>query len=378
MQTRNQILKGVNQYVEEIVDKASGFVSSSYSDSFPISWREDFTVYVSNPGDFRNPTSNSWEKIIIRNLSGPLRYQLDFGSFLLRVSEDGETGINPTGWAFDSNLWDLVYNQALSSLNDKLRGSLDLAVDIAQAGESRKMMRDTLKLLAYVRRHPVDALKKAFSDYQRKPKQLGSKWLEFQYGWKPLAQSIYDSSLRVMSSPRHLMKAKSHSTEKESLSLIESSSNGFIHKSIGHLSQRCEIAVCMTHGTSGEQLLGEFSSLNPVSIAWEMIPYSFVVDWVYDVGGYIRNMETACLYGSQFLSGWVTFTGEIETTDTVYQSYVDSSNSYIQDRTGSFTRRYKSRSPLLEYPFPRAPRFRMDLGSGRMLNAAALLSQFLR
>lgn len=379
MESRYVSRRGTGTYSESVLDKASGqVVSQSENVSFPTNSTESFTVYAQSNGDHKSPTTNSWEKVLTRRMNGSTSQRLDFGSSFVDVSESGDLDIDPSGWSFDSDLWDLAYNQALSKLAEKVRSDVDLAVDIAQAGQVQRMIRDSLRLVSYVRRHPVDALRRAYRDYRNFPRKLGGKWLEFQYGWKPLAQSLYGSAVHVMQSPPHLMRLKTHASEQSDLSLIESSAENYVHTSLGHLEQRCQIAVQMTHGTNASQLLGEFSSLNPVSIAWEMTPYSFVVDWFLDVGGYIRGVETASLYGSQFLSGWVTLTGLINSRDTVVQSWSSGDTTKYQDLSGSFSRRYKSRSVLAGYPFPRPPRFKMDLGSGRLLNAAALLSQHLR
>jgi hypothetical protein len=125
------------------------------------------------------------------------------------------------------------------------------------------------------------------------------------------------------------------------------------------------------------QTLSGFTSLNPASIAWENVPYSFVVDWFVDIGGYMRAAETAMLFRSRFIRGYVTQTQYVSMNERVNSSK-RGANDFVQcNMYASGVVVTVSRLLLMEFPFPRRPSFKADLGSGRLLNAAALLAQHL-
>lgn len=123
--------------------------------------------------------------------------------------------------------------------------------------------------------------------------------------------------------------------------------------------------------------MSNFSSLNPVSIAWELMPWSFVIDWFYDVGGYIRNLETAMLHNSRFIHGYVTYGEKTDVKLKQHGTVSVSGSKRIYAYTGGAVRTMKDRAVLTSYPFPRIPVVSVDLGSGRLANAAALLTTFL-
>lgn len=270
--------------------------------------------------------------------------------------------------------WDRLYNEALSQLNDSVRGSLDLSVDVAEAGQTIRMLsqyRPTLQnLFRGVSR---------FVSYARSVKgasrEIGSKWLEYQYGWRPLIQDVFETASLLMDPenplPIHL-KARSHDTIPESQVFNYVGYNSLVS---GQVSFRCEIGMVVSPPSSRLQGLAKFTSLNPASIAWELLPFSFVADWFFNVGGYLRNLETALTFDSVFRYGYVTYTSSRECSVSALGS--NSGPGFGFSGRGSIIERTKGRSILSSYPMPRAPVFHADLGSGRLLNAAALLTQFL-
>lgn len=127
--------------------------------------------------------------------------------------------------------------------------------------------------------------------------------------------------------------------------------------------------------------LARWGSLNPVSIGYELMPYSFVLDWFLDVGGYLRNYETSLLYATRFRSGFVS---EICSASAAFDASGQYSlGSYPKDTyvaklqaAGKFVQ--FQRTKLNAYPAPRLPHFKADLSSGRLLNLAALMGQKIK
>jgi len=295
-----------------------------------------------------------------------------------------------------------LYNQALSDLNGRLRSEIDLSVDILQGRQTANMVKTAVNTVNYVRSfrkallrdwffegtrkrtsmnsHVKDWFREGIRDKPWKPRQVGSKWLEFQYGWKPLAQTIYDSVIELNREfPSRLV------LEQKSLSITSGSQkqqsqlDPSIQETITwNMSERILLKCRFNPPASSAQLLSNFTSLNPASIAWEMTPYSFVVDWFYDVGGYLRNMETALLYSNNFVDGFYTYTRRYSHKAITAGQYTLGSDVITINASFDRIDSYKNRTPLGSYPSPKKPRFRFDLGSGQLLNAAALLSQFLR
>lgn len=257
-----------------------------------------------------------------------------------------------------------VYNEALGRVFEQVRGSFDGAISIAEMGSTVKMVKSALKLVKYVR---------SFH-----PKEWGNKWLEYQYGWKPLVSDIYsfaEASQKQL--PQHF-RVKARASEQETARQVATWRTYGTEIRTGSISRRCEIVCNFQISPSILQSLGNFSSLNPASIAWELTPYSFVIDWMVDIGGYLRNLETACLYSQAFKSGYVTQGYKLTVEGSralsyTYPSGISTSASYRS--TVNYTS--KTRAVLGSIPYPKKPKFQVDLGSTRLISAAALLSQHL-
>jgi len=124
-----------------------------------------------------------------------------------------------------------------------------------------------------------------------------------------------------------------------------------------------------------------WSSLNPVAIGWELVPYSFVVDWFIDVGSYLRDLETYWLFNSIFRGGYKSTLFRGQLSGTCGYSDFFAANYFTAVKAIAATRNHKktqfNRVLLSSYPCPNLPRVNTDLSSGRLLTAAALLAQRL-
>jgi len=262
-----------------------------------------------------------------------------------------------------------VYDDLISKFYDKLRGDLDLSVDLFQARQSARMFNLADQVVKYTQKK------------SRLITKLGGAWLEFTYGLKPLVQDVYNAakeSLDYQQKRADAYRAKAKGEAEETIVRVtgsDSSGGKVTYRTYGK--KQIKYSVGGTFDLSGQSDIDRFTSLNPASIAWELLPYSFVADWFLDVGGYLRNAESAVLYAHRFKNGFIS---RLEVTEVDYSLRI--SHSQLDSfRVGSGAGKFKqvnfSRGVLLGAPFPRPPRLDAKLGSGRLLNAAALLSQLL-
>lgn len=269
------------------------------------------------------------------------------------------------------------YNKVLERLNDKARGGVDLSVDLLQLGQVRKMtnLLDRARTLAQVLKS---------KSRPTLTKDAARAHLEFIYGWKPLASSIYGtaeilSQTALKGNSRYGGSVKR--TDKVKISFLNCYDGSYtaLNQEFDYV-VRDRVSVLLT--AEDPQSLNKFTSLNPVSIAWELMPYSFVVDWVYDIGGYLRSMETAMLYSNRFLNGYKT---NLHVCDAAIASSVTSRSSNgginytsVKKFSGYLKYRKLQRSVLASYPIPTLPRFEVDMGSSRVFAAASLLRVLLK
>lgn len=364
--------------------------SSNVGSSVPLIYVDDrlrvTPGYENVSGDRSTPNNIEYTRQYFRCWDGR-RTRLRLADGRLDQTIEGNWGSYPPSFTFDLTTVDSnVYNDCLSKVFDRIRGEVDLSVDILEGGQTRRMIRDALKTLSYVRRfHPSD-LRTWYREFKRYPpgsaRALGSRWLEFQYGWKPLAQDIYEAGVELQRFlPRlFVIKERAKQVNVFTASSVFDAESGIPVTCRVENSHRVEICGHFQFKPSLVQFLSNFTSLNPVSMAWELTPYSFVVDWFLDVGGYLRNLESACLLGQMFKSGYRTYTNRVRSEHLYLASSKDTGGySYVYDFKGGLRiDAWKKRERLTSIPYPRPPRFKADLGSVRLLNLAALLSQHLR
>lgn len=286
-----------------------------------------------------------------------------------------------------------VTNLALGRLNDSVRGNLDISIALAEAGKTAQMIKRVGKVLAYARKvRPRGGFRIP------KPMQLTSDvsaalangYLEFKYGWKPLLSDVFaiaDESIRFTMNQMQKFQASAKLPAFGS-KIFLTSFDGISNLPVrlrwppedgrkAFLGAKYKIVLEIPDSSFD---IARWSSLNPLSIGWELIPYSFVVDWFLDVGSYLRNIETACYYNTQFRSGFLSQIAVLP-MEAFVDYYERISPPYRYECQGLKGYKYFltfRRTPLTRYPTPSLPRFEVDLGASQLTSAAALLRQLLR
>lgn len=135
-------------------------------------------------------------------------------------------------------------------------------------------------------------------------------WLEVQYGWNPLMDDVSGAcqQLSAGASGGHPFRVTCHGRAR---SMIDSWSWGKVtdHTASGlrlHKTGRNFAHVRLDYELNGP-LLATLSSLgltNPQEIVWELLPYSFVLDWFLPIGNWLRTMDAD--FGWRFLGGTLT------------------------------------------------------------------------
>lgn len=265
--------------------------------------------------------------------------------------------------------WTNLYNQAVGDLYDQLRSGdvgsgLDLTVSAAEAGQVRRMVGKTNILSSLM--------------LQQGPRRWASNWLQYQYGIKPLMAEIYglvDALLNRRLTT--LARVRAHGTQSPSYytEVYDGAWPGSVEKLRRNCKHRVTLECLYEIENTWRQVISGYTSLNPFSIMWELTRASFVVDWFYDVGGYLRAAEGACLFGTGFKEGMGIYQYVENTTGQIGGSgYSNPTFHAGNSSTGSARYAYKYRFPIGAFPFPLIPRFNVDLGSQQLLSAASLLA----
>lgn len=326
-------------------------------------------------GDRKLPNAHAYEACTVFYPQGKNIWHSSYGgNQTVTITRSGCVGWNAdhpflNGVSFPVSL----RNRVLDKLNEQIRGSIDLSVDLAQAGQTARMFTATENAKLFTQ---------TFRGWRGLIKGLSDARLAFAYGWKPLAATIYDCANEAINRlVSNFLTVKARASEP-----IESSNEYFLFENYGAAYGLCKrngrytAELCVVIKTKDHDV-ARWTSLNPVSIAWELVPYSFVVDWVFDVGSYLRNLETSLLYANRFVHGYSSegiFFDADWSTNSVRKEYGYPLDTFMVNADASFRYRKFTRSLLSSYPVPHLPTFEADLGAGRLLNLAALFGSKLR
>lgn len=195
-------------------------------------------------------------------------------------------------------------DRATENFVQKARNEISSTKGMTIMGE----LHETLSML----RHPMSALRGHASDYLGAVKKAASKyrgvpprsfkhtiadtWLEYSYGWSPLMSDVSD----ILKTAKNL-GAKGDIKYITSGAKVESASFQTIGSTFGSPYLPCSTSIqdkqtakifvygdvkCKTSGSGFDQIKTDFGFTPEefIPTVWELIPYSFLVDYFSNVG----------------------------------------------------------------------------------------------
>lgn len=152
--------------------------------------------------------------------------------------------------------------------------------------------------------------------------QLADNWLEYRYGWTPLYYDIYNSAhliaLGIHQAHNFVRLRTSESQSGNGGSTIWGHEVGIFGNPRDYYAGRRGMGVDYAI-VDPELVLNQACGLdNPLLIAWELVPFSFVADWFIPLGDALQQITA--FNGLRFVGGY-----EYEKT-----SYHFSCNSWIR------------------------------------------------
>lgn len=273
----------------------------------------------------------------------------------------------------------------LKLLNETLKdASWDVPVFLGEVNETVEMIYGTAKRLASAYNNVKrKRYKKALKDLGlSKPSGNRDNWMSYRYGWGPAiadCQSAARSAAWAVtqSPPEISVRAAIHHGTKTTVFRGDLSSSGcswgtgpsMRHSSVMEVSQISHAWLHLRVKNPALIALENFGFLNFPSTLWELTKLSFMVDWVVDIGSYLKA-QTA-LVGYEVLDGGVSAlsSGFLDATAT---GSTDGPFRGIFPRTHLTYRQYQ-RSPW-SGSMPVIPSWDPKINWKRLVDATALLS----
>lgn len=226
----------------------------------------------------------------------------------------------------------------------------------------KRDFRNAARTLQY---NGADVLKR-----RRWKKSWQDNWLEYRYGWLPLiadCESYIDRICKGTGWGTVIGKGKRE---------VEVSSSGILWPG-GRFEKHAKgTARARAVGTISHEALNELAASGILKLGqtvWEIIPYSFVIDWFLPVGDWIASLSPPL--------GWVPLGGSVS-----WKQHRVSHSNYVNSRVGSSTYYSEFKPCNLEMvhfiyqrtagtpPAVALPPWNMELNIVRCIDAVGLLA----
>jgi hypothetical protein len=291
----------------------------------------------------------------------------------------------PTIGAFDFNL----ERRAINGCLEKLKGQkVDLSVAFAERKKTASLFSDSASAIA---RETNQFRRKNGSLWEKVKRTIPGKeafpraWLALQYGVKPLVDDVM-GSLEALNELDTLPKAYYTTVTKTCHGGEQPTKRSDLMYYYGNpayplvasqsVEELCHVSLTYSLKNPVLQSLSALGITNPFSTAWELLPYSFVLDWALPVGDYLSLLDAD--FGWQFEMGSV---GRLKKVRLVGESVILPSGHVL---IGGDPTEYRfhadsfSRHVLYNSPFPVFPGLKNPFSSKHVANALSLLASSYR
>jgi len=173
--------------------------------------------------------------------------------------------------------------------------NLNLAQSLAEYRQASSMFanlaRDVVRTVRKLKRPEwafADFIRYLQKPRTRKEQDLANRWLEIQYGWKPLISDLYGVSealaVKIQSGMYRYVSTQREIVKGDALNVSPFVSNW-------EVTDRLRVRARYKIQDEGLKSLSQLGFTNPLLLAWELIPFSFVVDWAIPVGDWLSSLD---------------------------------------------------------------------------------------
>jgi len=116
--------------------------------------------------------------------------------------------------------------------------------------------------------------------------EMAATLLAYRYGWEPLIKDVYEAA-KYLEQQTQERQIRIRIRGPVQSSWLNDPVAGASYSYVTRKTVKRELRVVYTEMLSKARSLG---LTNPATIAWELIPYSFIIDWFIPIGQYIEEL----------------------------------------------------------------------------------------
>lgn len=308
--------------------------------------------------------------------------------------------ISLESWSELSAEVDRRLNKARSKFFAEANSRVSLSIDLLQGRQALDMMTKRLsqagRVMRFIaKRQPKKAVEALLGhrvqsvlsprEWRSRIRDASGLWLEYSYGWKPLVKDIFEAS-QVLSLPVKDIYIHARSSSPFETVYTQTKESWWDSKTVETNSVKLKVfarvggVVSVTNPNL--QIAKNAGLTNPLAWAWELVPWSFVVDWFVNVGKIIESLDDTL--GLTVSDGYYTvgFKGSSRIDYRLVKYIPPGMGGYAHEWDGSYA--WKSRSVIWVDRSRGVPPVRLVrsvrilTNLDRALNAASLLGSRLR
>lgn len=308
-------------------------------------YKSDVSYWPDRPGQIKK-IKEHWWNVQPPPFKTPLEYRCviqectNAGVF---NQSDPNDSIHPQPFLF-AGAPDTSGNRAYESFTTQCGDSSQWAVNLAEADSSISTVE---RRLLQVARFAGALRKEDFAGAARelgisKPKgvksgakSFGNNFLEYHFGWEPAIQDVHSALSTLTKSDFGVRRIRGQGHSTPTVTGYDSGRFGR-WTATWQCTTKCGAAVRISNESSF--LANQLGLLNPLAVAWELVPYSFVADWFGNIGQVINSLTgfvglelmdayTTTVYDGRFQSNYLS-------PDKLYASWENHKNLIIYRNPG--------------------------------------------
>lgn len=270
--------------------------------------------------------------------------------------------------------------RCLTKLYERVKNqSTNLATAMAQGVQTKNLIADAVMriikaLLAIKRLQFTKALR---SLLPTNSKAVANDYLAYQFGVKPLISDI-NGILNQVNKPESSEFTVNATVKSDKVIGNSTQSVNYYWKGTLTFSTMTQHTVkysARIRTSTGVRDLGRLGFTNPAALAWEIIPWSFIIDWLIPIGNYLNSQDA--FVGCQVLSVHRTVIVETSIIHVHQIGGVDAIGYTWPSAICGWKTTYKSvvRTPLPIVPALTIPSIKSPVSFKHILLSIALLRQ---
>lgn len=198
---------------------------------------------------------------------------------------------------------------------------------------------------------------------------ISGAWLAMQYGWLPTVSDIHEAWTAFAG--RNEIRTKTYKVRHR----VSKDYDGSVSPTLYSCANKFEESVILKYSLREELSTPRALGLtDPLTVAWELLPWSFVIDWFLPIGDYLEVLNVIPkLKGSYVRSSRQRMSGAF-----AYPKSID----YLSCGSGRWSGQHvwinRTVGTSLSVPLPTFVGLSDAMSPGRIKNAVALIHQKIR